>query len=588
MLLVGAKYYRIESMLEGNNMRVIYVCLLLVVVCSPPIAAQETVSAQQDEISYDLWRIRSQTITGDLIKDAPDLTSSGRAQLWAKLAERWWREDPEKAHSWMLKSIEMVETVPNKETPAETNQRLATTRMLLKIVAPLNQKLGARLVAILSDAAEHIEKTQRGPTAEGLTEAGAYIVDKDPQRAAELGALALRIGQPSQIGWLISRLRSKDARLADALFVQALAAGRQSLDLELLNSLAIAAFPESMRESVNVPAPPDNLRTELLRLDIALLQANPISPANRNSICISVRSFIAPVLPQFDRLLPQQAPIARQSVTRCQDPIEGQRVESARRNQLLNTVDDLLKAADETQDSKARTIYQYRAAALAKEQNDLDRALKILDSISIEARELMGGSWETYRWEWAADAALRHLKSGDVYGMRLIINAVPTDLQLYAKIAFVRQLPDNRNKDTDPTLEFLNDVRSGLHRSSISDAEKSAAYFALLPLSIKFQPNDATTVLREGVVALNRAEQARVKNAGGSEESSLSGSEFFKNLPASLLEMDEYAVKDAVASIVSTDIRVQVRLELLSVCLARLRNAKQANPKQRPSASKGE
>ncbi len=490
----------------------------------------------------------------------------------------------------MLKPIEIVEAVPNKENPDERRQRLNTVRLLLKIVAPLDQKLSARLVAILSDDAEHMADAERGANAAGLIEAAMSIVDKDPQRAAELGALALRVGQPSQIAWLISRLRPKDARLADALFAQALAAARQTLNREFLNSLAYAAFPESMRGGVNIPVPSDNLRTELLRLDIVFLQANPINAENRNSICISIGSFIAPVLAQFDRFLPQQGAIARQSVNQCQspNPLQGQRMDDALRDQPLNTVDDLLKAAGDAQNSKVRTVYQYRAAVLAKEQNDLDRALKILDSMSTEAREFMGGSWEAYRWEWAAISALRHLKSGDVYGMRLIMNAVPTDLQPYAKMAFVGQLPANRDKDTDPTLEFLNDVRTGLHRSSLSDAEKSTGYFGLLPLTLKYQPTEATAVLKEAVAALNSAEQAKDKNSGNNEGNSLSGSEFLRNLPASLLEMDEYVVKEAVASITSPDMRVQVRLELLSVCLARLRSAKQATPNQGRSTSKGE
>lgn len=158
--------------------------------------------------------------------------------------------------------------------------------------------------------------------------------------------------------------------------------------------------------------------------------------------------------------------------------------------------------------------------------------------------------------------------------MRIILNAVPTELQPFAKIAFVRQLPDRRDNDTDPTLELLNDARAGLSRSALSDAEKADGYFALLPLAIRFQPKEAVAVLKEAITALNRTEQAKNKTTPNTEDNSLSGAEFVKNLPASLLDMDEYAVNEAVASITSLNIRVQVRLELLRVCLMRLRNGK--------------
>ena len=565
-----------------------FACLALLIVAMTSVAPQAG-SAQRGSNSYDLWMLRSQAITADLIKDSVDLTPSERTLLWASLAQKWWRVDPGQARSWMLKPIEIVEAVPNKENPDERRQRLNKVRLLLKIVAPLDQQLTARLVAVITQEAEREGKAERAANTDGLIEAAILLVDKDPRRAAELGALALRVGRPTQITGLIFRLRAKDAKLADTLFVQALAAVRQTLDPELLNSLTEIAFPDAMQPGAKIAGPPDDVRTELLKLDVIYLQANPINAENRSSLCVSMASFIVPLLGQFERLLPQQAAIVRQSVNQCQSltPLVGQRVDDAIRDQPLNTVDDLLKAAHDAEDSKARTVYEYRAASLARQLNDFDRALKILDGMSPESRAFMGGSWEAYRWDWAVTSALRHLNSGDVYGMRLIINAVPSDLQLFAKIAFVRLLPDNRDKDTDPTLEFLNDARAGLRRSALSDAEKSGAYFALLPLIIKFQPTDATAVLKEAVAALNRAEQAKDKKAGNIEGSSLSKSEFAKNLPPSLLEMDEFVVKEAVSSIISPDLRAQVRLELLTVCLDRLSTAKKATPTREPSTSKG-
>src|ERR1700730_888139 len=382
-----------------------FTCLFFLIVGVPflPGFPLQAGPAQQGSTSYDLWRGRSQKITADFIKDSADLPLSDRAVLWARLAERWWPEDPEQARSWMLKPIEIVEAGPNKENADERRQRLATVRSLLKIIAPLDQELSARLIAILTRDAEQEAKADRAGNTDGLIEAAMLLVEKDPQRAAELGALALQLGRPTQITGLIFRLRTKDPRLADILFVKTLAAVGQSLDRELLYSLAYAAFPASMQAGANIAAPPDVLRTELLKVDVIYLQANPINADNRNSNCISIASFIAPVLDQFERLLPQQAAIVRQSINQCQSlsPLMGQRGDDALRDRPLNTIEDLLKAADDAEDSKVRTVYQYRAAALARQHNDFDRALKILDSMSTESRVFMGGSWEAYRWEWA-------------------------------------------------------------------------------------------------------------------------------------------------------------------------------------------
>lgn len=569
-------------------MRVVCLCLLLLAMRPLTGLSQQANSAQQGGSAYDLWLVRSQTITADLIKDSTDLTASERAQLWARLAAKWWRDDPAKARLWVLKPIEIVETVPNKENPDERRRRLATVRLLLEIIAPLDQKLSARLVAILTQDAEQEANAERAANSEGLVEAAISLVEVDAKRAAELGALAVRIGAPPQITWLIAKLRVKDPGLATGLLLQTFAALRQSLDRELLNSLTQAMFPTVMQPGAPMAALPDNLRTELLKLDLVYLQANPINAENQNFICISVASFIAPVLTEFDRLLPQQASIVRQAVNQCQtsSPLAQQRMNDAVREEPLNTIDDLLKAGDDSQDMLVRTVYQYRAASMATQQNDFDRALKILDSMSTESREIMGGSWEAYRWSWAATAALQHLKSGDVYRMRFAINAVPRDLRPFAMIAFVDQMPTKRDKDTDPSLEFLSEARAGLRRLSESDTEKWGWYFGLLPLTVQYQPAEATAVLKEAVVALNSAAQVENKNTDNHEGRSLSETEFAKRLPASLLEMDEFAVKEAISSITSAYRRVQVRLELLSVCLERLRSANQATPNQGRSTFK--
>jgi len=546
--------------------------------------------AQQRNTAYDLWRIRSQAITAELIKDSSDLIPTQRAVVLAALAEKWWQDDPEQARSFVGRALDIVEAVPNKENADERERRLRAVRAILKIVTPLDRKYTERLIAVLSNDAEEQAKIKSTANTDGLIEAAMLLVEKNPQQARDLGSLSLRLGRSTQITSLIAKLRSKDLRLADSLFAETVAAVRQSLDRDLLYSLAYLAFPVSMKNTASVGVPPDNLRAELLKVDVIFLQSNPINPENKNVNCISVASFIAPVLDQFEHLLPQQAAVVRQSVNLCQslNPLMGQSGDDALHGEPLNTVDDLLKAADEAKDVKISTVYRYRAAALARQHNDFEKALKILDEMSTEAREFMGGSWEAYRSEWAITAALARLKTGDVYGMRRIIDEVPDGLQILTKIGFLRQLPDKRDAETDPTVEFLNDTLKSLPSSALSDSDKSAAYFALLPVVIEFQPTSASVVLKEGVAALNRIERANTQNANDDQGSTLLEGEFSKNLPATLFEMDESVVSEAVSSINSRSLRVKLRLELLTVCLDRLRSAKRPMVNKTETGPKGE
>ncbi|HET8671265.1 MAG TPA: hypothetical protein VFM05_11735, partial [Candidatus Saccharimonadales bacterium] len=379
--------------------------MAILIMATPVTLGQENNSARTRSTARTLWSVRSQSITEELIKDASDLPASVRALLWTRLGELWWEEDREKARSWLYRAVAVVEAVPNREGSDERRQRLDTARGLLQIIAPLDSEISKKLIPILDERGEEEARNERETNADAIIQAAISLVDKNPERAAEMGALALRIGIPGDIASLIFALRGKDTRLSEALFSQALAAARQTLTPQLLHSLTRAAFPTESQIKTKPPELPDPLRRELLRLHIAYLEA---TPKDRNSICGGVISFILPVVAQIDRLLPEQGAFARQSVNRCQSvsPLAQQRIDDSLRQQPLHTIDDFLKAADDAHDLKVRTVYQYRAAALAKEKKDYNRALKILDSMSKEAREFMDGSWEAYRWEWAARSAI--------------------------------------------------------------------------------------------------------------------------------------------------------------------------------------
>ena len=106
---------------------------------------------------------------------------------------------------------------------------------------------------------------------------------------------------------------------------------------------------------------------------------------------------------------------------------------------------------------------------------------------------------------------------GRICGMRNTIDTVPDDLKAFAKLAFIDRLPNKRNKDADPTLEFLNDARKELGSAYGSDADGYPWYFVLLRLTFKYAPENSTVILKEAIAALNRAEQAN-EHGGQNEE----------------------------------------------------------------------
>lgn len=523
------------------------------------LLAQPIVLAQNE--ARELYLVRSQNITNDLLKDAGDLSSMQRAVLLVKLAQRWWREDPKLARTWMISAVEVVEQVPNKETSAERQERLLTARVLLTLVTPLDDKLGKRLLAILTD--NKAAGNDRYSNTDPLIEAAVSLVEDDPKRAAELGALALRIGAPNNLEQLLFPLRKKDPKLADALFVQALAVAREDHNGKLSNSLMYLAFPVQRGGSPDTPVPPEPLRVELLQIYVAMLTES-MTGSEKNLTC-GIVTWVAPVFTEIERLLPKQWLVVRQAINQCQSvsPLAQQIIDDATRSQPLNTVESLLNAAAGAKEVEVRTVYKSRAANLAREGNDYELALKILEDMSKEEREFMRESWDSFRWNWAADGAIEHYKNHRFREMSLLLDGVPSELQPLAQAAFIVWLPEGAVSETAPILQTLNDALAGLRRSNIPAGEKYNWYFSLLRPTVKYEFAEANAVLKDAIASLNQTK----------EEQSLNQTDWLRYLGPPLLKMDEFVVKDALASVTVVPYRAQLRLALLDATLKRVNTA---------------
>src|SRR5262249_15513073 len=161
-------------------------------------------------------------------------------------------------------------------------------------------------------------------------DAAVAVVKDDPKRAAEIGAWALRSGAPDNLDRLLFPLRVQDPKLADSLFEQALVVVRQDPRSKLSNSLMYVAFPVQRGGSAGTPIPPEPLRAELLEYYVGLITKSMTDSAEQNSTCGTV-TWLAPVIPEIERLLPKQMLVVRQAMNRCQSasPLAQQLIDDA-------------------------------------------------------------------------------------------------------------------------------------------------------------------------------------------------------------------------------------------------------------------
>lgn len=547
----------------------------------PAVFCLLSTNGQEANSPPDSSTLLTQTITDEIVKDAPALMTLDRSVLWARLGETWWKDDPERARAWLLKAVQELEVAQtDQENGSDRQRRLDTARSLLSIISPRDKALSDRLMAIFKPDADHVSSADGSKNASALIDNALAILNADPQRAIELGSESLRAGRTPRIGSLLGALRRRVGKSSDDLFVETLEVARVNYDRQVLATLAAVAFKGA--------APSDDLRRRLLQVFAEGL-LHPITSSADEAVACNLASNAASLMNEFDRLLPQQAGLVRLAITRCRPLLqdwEQQVVNESLSDQSLNTVEAILEAASKAPDSKTRDSYLGRAAYMAGQEKSFDHAISILDDISSEGQEQMGSTWDSWRWEYTSSAALARYKHADRLGMYHVITGTPGKLRPFVQISVARDLIKLGDRVT--ATELAGEARKGLAQADTSDA--ADGYLSLIRLYAQLMPSVTPTVFSETVAVMNRGKQSSSSSGiflkGDSESLSLSNDILFRSfsLPISLLEIDNVGVRHAISSIESPFKRAAIRLNFLNLLLERRRIAP---PAKRPLVSKG-
>lgn len=171
-----------------------------------------------------------------------------------------------------------MESAPDGEKADERAARLKTTRSLMVILGSQDKALSARLNKVVAAASEAAAQLGDAETAKAKAEAGLAVLDSDPQRALQFGLASLRPGGSYKLASLLWRLRKREVKLSDTLFVEITAAARaRGYDPDLLNVLPVVAFEG--------PAPSDALRENFLAVLGDGLLRNPAGTDEPSPCC---------------------------------------------------------------------------------------------------------------------------------------------------------------------------------------------------------------------------------------------------------------------------------------------------------------
>ena len=530
-------------------MRLTCVLLVLCLDLGWPLQAVHSDASPQSP-SQQYWSLEAQVITDAVLKDAIDLAALDRALLFGRLAEIWRRQDMKRAQTFLQKAITEIEFKPNTENEADGARRLSVLTTLLMIAAPFDERLTQQLTELLKSRDDKPTRFDANDTANALAKAALSVVDVSANRAAALGSASLRAGKSMSLPSLLSRLRSRSQALGDALFNEALVTAGARNDRDLLASLILVAF--------NGPAQTNETRrTVILAIEHEFLGTS--GEANLNRGC-SLAPIIAPLLIEFDRVLPQSSVNIRRGLIGCQKigSSSDATVERVLENQPVKTVSDLLDAANKAKTINDKALLLGRAANLAAQQEKFEQALDILDGLSEEGRNALGDVWSDWRWDFAASAALAKLKADDRQGMEKIIISTPANLQAFVRVAIAQGLADYG--DTSRALELLESARKSFLKSD-DIPNLFDWYMSLLNRYAKIAPKEGPQVFREFVTANNR------KKPNPREVSPLNENLQPLKLPTSVVQVDFLLMKEAASALEPLSMRIRGRLGLIKSLL---------------------
>lgn len=514
------------------------------------------------------WLNRARQVSDDLVSDVPRLDKPERILTLARLADTWWIDDPKRSQGWFKRAVDLVSPGAN-EDPSETKCRLAMARSLLAILANRDSHLSQRLLSHLTDEKHNRDPKDRTENADALAAAATAIVSSNPNTALALGEESLKLGASTRMGQLLWRLRSSSPAHGDKLFQRTIEVASATTNPNLFSVLITAVTGGPFRD--------DAYKRQILQ-EIVSITVRRAEPAFHEDNCRIVR-MLSQLLSSAETLAPESAQRLRQTYSACSSTGSRNTPSDTDIKPVPSTVEELLKAAADTQNLSERTTYLTKASQLSAANKDYEKAISILDSMDAEVRKSVGAGWFTWRWDFASTAACTYRKTENFQALHRVIDATPPSLRPIAQIVAAM------NCDSfSPTelLELMDAARSNMKR--VEGADQGMWFLSLVRLYGKLAPETTPLVLSEATAILNRNTSKKVDVCGSAVfEPTVLTSQIVLNqyrLPASLMESDFVGTRQAVRSVERTDIRVALQLNLVIAALAEQRKVSPATSTQ--------
>jgi tetratricopeptide (TPR) repeat protein len=541
----------------------LYPYTFLFVVKSQTNIKSQTPEKVSIKIEIEKWRFRSDTISSSIDSDISLLSITNKATFLGQLASLWWRIDPERSKNFIKKAISLTDISEIDDKPLR-GEKIEATRKLLNVLVSFDSDSAKKLAIRLRELSEADLSDQTSAlNADTLLNAALSILENNPKAAFQLGLTSLDYGIVSKTNLLLVQLSLKDKILAGQLLEKAVFIANRNSNAEAINTFISIVFISLKGEKFSDQAQ---------KLLLNALYDQIMREQDYQKSCDSVLWGLN-AISFYDKFFLEKATILRQRVFSCRAGLEKSAqtfIDEKTSEAPPKTVDELLRASEETKELSEKYRLLMSAVNLSAENGDFERAISILEEIREEDRKNLGyiGDmllWDDLRWSYALEASLILIKNKDLGSAARIIEKTPEKLRPILQSRLAERTARDKNRELAFSFaEFARKNISKLENKALA-AEIS---LDLVQLYATILPNEAQSVFRETIKLINNADGSFEKNESREFET---GKDII-SLPKIFLETDSVTVLNEISDLSSRKSRIRLKLGLLAIATKQYEN----------------
>jgi tetratricopeptide (TPR) repeat protein len=524
---------------------------LLLLLLSPPLSAQarqrkppvkkpaegeaktETQTAGNAEPAVTAIQQQALNLLNHLFEQAKEFDDeAARIKTRAQIADTLWEHDEARARGQFEEAFRAVADIKGeREDESSMFSPLSRLRSeLLRLIAPRDMALAEKLLKTIPDAPtkDNSALTQffgaQSQQSQVAMELALELASTDPQRAAQMAQASLQSGINMMFPQVLQKIQQKEPELADRLFLQALAAAqkdtaRPTMKLLLLAPYAFPGFggfsPEALLGGQSAPPRPPNPALIEPFLNFAyqsvmqeLNVAPPGAPAGLEAQVASALGqldymSVQVLLPLFDQHQPERAAMIRTRMHQL-----GANLADKDRRQLdfftnlshnpSTGAQELINRAERESNPQLKDSHYLTAAMRLAQEGEIERALSLLDKISMEVMKKSLASLIRFQ------AVTKALGQGEVETAYRHAKEVLNLAQRAHAFSRIAQKLLERN-DLARAVEMLNEAERLIGKAG-HQPEKARALLELAAAMTQVDALRGFEVLKTAVEAINRTD----------------------------------------------------------------------------------